>query len=83
MLRAENMLENTVEIATDAGFRKAPAQHFFLERYEAAYRAEMDHFVDCLTKGTMPSPSIIDGLKAQLLADAATESHRTGQPIAV
>lgn len=29
MLRAENVLENTVEMASASGFRKAPAQHFF------------------------------------------------------
>ncbi|MEP4195289.1 MAG: inositol 2-dehydrogenase [Aliishimia sp.] len=81
MLRADNVLENTVEIATETGFHRAPAQHFFLERYSAAYMAEIIHFVDCLTAGTAPSPSIEDGLKAQLLADAATKSYETGQPV--
>jgi len=78
MLRAENMLENTVEVATEAGFRRAPTRHFFLERYSAAYRAEMDHFVEALKTGTPPNPTGIDGLRAQLLADAATESARDG-----
>jgi myo-inositol 2-dehydrogenase/D-chiro-inositol 1-dehydrogenase len=44
LLRAENMRENNVEIANDQGFRSAPAQHFFLERYAGAYVAEMKHF---------------------------------------
>ncbi|MDB6183205.1 inositol 2-dehydrogenase [Paracoccus fistulariae] len=83
MLRAENMLENTVEIATASGFTKAPAQHFFLERYQAAYRAEMAHFIDCVTRGRQPSPNIVDGLRAQILADAATHSRETGQVISV
>ena len=83
MLRAENVLENTVEVATEAGFRRAPTQHFFLERYEAAYRAEMVHFVDAISgKGTM-SPGVHDGLAAQLLADAAAESLSTGLPVTV
>lgn len=81
MLRAENMLENTVELATDNGFRKAPAQHFFLERYEAAYRAEMAYFVDQIQAGKAHKPSITDGLRAQLLADAATRSLEAGTPI--
>lgn len=74
MLRAANVLENTIELANDAGFRAAPAQHFFLERYEAAYRAEMLHFIEALNAGQAVSPGIDDGLRAQLLADAATLS---------
>jgi len=81
MLRAENQLENTVEHADDRGFIKAPAQHFFLERYEAAYRAEMAHFVAGVADGQAISPNIYDGLQAQLLADAATQSCENGQPV--
>ena len=83
MLRAENQLETTVELANDQGFRRDPAQHFFLERYEAAYLAEMRAFVDAVTKGTAPEPGIHDGLRAQMLADAATLSRETGQPVEI
>jgi len=81
MLRAENTLENGVEVATGAGFRKAPAQNFFLERYEAAYRTEMLHFIDAVNGGVAPSPSVHDGLRAQMLADAAAKSLETGLPV--
>ena len=81
MLRAENQLETTVELATSAGFRRDPAQHFFLERYEGAYLAEMKHFVEAVKGGTAPEPDIHDGLQAQILADAATRSRETGQPV--
>ncbi|WP_424178821.1 inositol 2-dehydrogenase [Yoonia sp. TsM2_T14_4] len=81
MLRAENQLESTVEIATKAGFRRDPAQHFFLERYEAAYLAEMRAFIAAATGGTPADPGIVDGLQAQILADAATLSRETGQPV--
>ncbi|MBO9420824.1 inositol 2-dehydrogenase [Labrenzia sp. R4_2] len=83
MLRAENILENTVEVATQTGFARAPAQHFFLERYEAAYLAEVTHFINCLNSGRKPSPSIEDGLRAQILADAAAKSLETGRPVSV
>ncbi|MBU2936661.1 MULTISPECIES: inositol 2-dehydrogenase [Pacificibacter] len=83
MLRAENLLENTVEVATETGFRRAPTLNFFLERYETAYLSEMQHFINALTNGTPVMPSITDGLKAQLLADAATESFKTGKPVTV
>ena len=78
MLRAENMLENTVEIATPSGFNRAPAQHFFLERYETAYRMEMAHFVAAIAGSERLSPGIADGLQAQILADAADTSLKQG-----
>ncbi len=81
MLRAENVHETTVEMATENGFARAPVQHFFLERYEAAYRAEMAHFVAAVENNTPPAPSIEDGLQAQLLADAADQSLKTGAPV--
>ncbi|TVS02388.1 MAG: inositol 2-dehydrogenase [Rhodobacteraceae bacterium] len=81
MLRAENQLETTVEIATDTGFRRDPAQHFFLERYEAAYLAEMRAFILAVSGTKTPDPGIHDGLMAQILADAAALSRETGQPV--
>ncbi|MDP3527430.1 MAG: Gfo/Idh/MocA family oxidoreductase, partial [Hoeflea sp.] len=81
LLKANNVTENNVEFASGAGFRTAPAQHFFLERYAGAYRAEMLHFIACLTTGTAPSPGIHDGLKAQMIADAAAKSLATGMPV--
>ena len=83
MLRAENIRESSVELATEAGFRTAPAVHFFLERYEAAYRAEMASFVAAVAEGGAVSPTIHDGLRAQVLADAATESWQTGRAVEV
>ncbi len=83
MLRAGNIHETTVESATGAGFRADPVQNFFLERYAAAYRAELEAFIAACRGGTAARPSGLDGLKAQILADAATESARTGKPVAV
>ena len=83
MLRAENMLENAVEVGTEAGFRRAPTLNFFLERYEAAYLSEMQHFVDALLGKAALTPTIKDGLKAQLIADAASDSQKSGKPISL
>jgi myo-inositol 2-dehydrogenase/D-chiro-inositol 1-dehydrogenase len=80
MLRADNVLETTVELANAAGMRKATPEPFFLERYAAAYRAEMMHFVEALASGVAVSPSGEDGLRAQVLADAADAAARDGQP---
>ncbi len=81
MLRAANVHENTVDIATADGFRAAPAQHFFLERYKAAYRIEMQTFIAHLQDKTVPIPTIDDGLRAQVMADAAARSLETGLPV--
>ena len=81
MLQASNQLENLVTRASSAGFASAPNQHFFLERYEAAYLAELTSFVASLRAGTRPQPSIADGVAAQRMADAAAQSYKTGQPV--
>ena len=83
LLRAENILENAVEVATQAGYSRAPTLNFFLERYEAAYLREMNHFVAAIAGTATLSPTIEDGLKAQLIADAAAESLTTGTPISL
>lgn len=83
MLRADNQLESTVELATDEGFRRTPAQHFFLERYAAAYRLELAAFIDAIEQGTQPSPTIEDGLRAQMIADAATTAQKEGRVVSL
>ncbi|MEM9431159.1 MAG: inositol 2-dehydrogenase [Pseudomonadota bacterium] len=83
MLSAANVPATTVEQAGPAGFTRAPNMHFFLERYEAAYRLELAHFVDALSTGAAPSPNAEDGLRAQILADAAAQSMAEGRPIPV
>jgi len=54
----------------------------WFERIEQSYYA-MDAFLKSIEKGTPPSPSLEDGLKAQLIADKATESMKTGQAIKI
>ena len=50
MLRAGNVVPTTIEVATAAGFVTDPVLPFFLERYAAAYRAELDAFVKAATR---------------------------------
>jgi myo-inositol 2-dehydrogenase/D-chiro-inositol 1-dehydrogenase len=79
LLRAGNVTATTVELANAAGFATDPALPFFLERYAEAYRLELDAFVTAVAAGQAPKPNGEDGLKALLLADAATRSAQTGQ----
>ena len=79
MLRAGNVTATTVELANGAGFASEPALPFFLERYAEAYRRELDAFIGAVAAGQAPKPSGEDGLKALLLADAATRSAQSGE----
>ena len=53
----------------------------WFERIEQSYYQALDAFIEAITKGIPPRPSLEDGLKAQLLADKATESLKSGQPV--
>jgi myo-inositol 2-dehydrogenase / D-chiro-inositol 1-dehydrogenase len=55
----------------------------WFERIEQSYYEALDAFLQSVEKGTPPSPSLEDGLKAQLIADKATESIKTGKPIKI
>jgi myo-inositol 2-dehydrogenase/D-chiro-inositol 1-dehydrogenase len=55
----------------------------WFERIEQSYYQALDAFIQSVEKGTPASPSLEDGLKAQLIADKATESIKTGQPIKI
>jgi myo-inositol 2-dehydrogenase/D-chiro-inositol 1-dehydrogenase len=55
----------------------------WFERVEESYYLALSAFVDAVIDRRSPSPSLEDGLKAQLLADKATESLKTGVPVRV
>jgi myo-inositol 2-dehydrogenase/D-chiro-inositol 1-dehydrogenase len=83
MLRAGNIHNTTVDFANEAGFQADPVQNFFLERYAAAYRLELDAFIKAVKTGGKPRPDGQDGLRAQLLSDAATESAQKRVRVAI
>jgi myo-inositol 2-dehydrogenase/D-chiro-inositol 1-dehydrogenase len=83
MVRADNVRESTVETWTDDGARADRLQNFFLDRYAAAYREEMDHFADIIEGRALPSVGYADGVAALALAEAAGESLRSGRPAKV
>lgn len=53
--------------------------HLFVERFEEAYRKELQAFVDAVHAGVAPSPGIDDAVQAVLISDAATRSRREGR----
>ncbi|MBV8405260.1 MAG: inositol 2-dehydrogenase [Gammaproteobacteria bacterium] len=82
MLQAGNQHATSVEHWD--GERTAardPVLNFFLERYAAAYRAELDAFIDSVEEGRPLKPDFADGLEALRLAVAAEDSLRTHQVV--
>jgi predicted dehydrogenase len=54
---------------------------YLLERFGDAYRAELQHFADCLRTGQQPSVGGVDALAACEIGVAATRACQTGQPV--
>jgi myo-inositol 2-dehydrogenase/D-chiro-inositol 1-dehydrogenase len=82
MLRAENVRGHTVSTWTADGVVHDKPPHFFIERYAEAYRAELDHFVEAVSRRDRPLlAGARDGRQALVLADAALESYELGRPI--
>src|SRR5438477_7892934 len=76
MLQAGNHKPTEVVSSNASNISSDKPEHFFLERYRAAYAAEMAHFIDAITRKRPVRTSIDDGVKALALADAATRSWR-------
>ena len=80
---ASNVHNNTVTLANKDGYHDAPLLDFFMERYAAAYRTELQSFVKAITTGAEITPTGLDGLKALELADAAVKSMQSKTEISV
>jgi myo-inositol 2-dehydrogenase/D-chiro-inositol 1-dehydrogenase len=76
MLQAGNHKPTEVFSHTAVNVSQDKPEHFFLERYRAAYASEMAHFFDALATGKPVRTTVEDGLKALELAEAATTSWR-------
>jgi myo-inositol 2-dehydrogenase / D-chiro-inositol 1-dehydrogenase len=83
MIRADNLTETSVQTWTESGCQADRFQNFFLERYSAAYRAEIAHFADIMAGRSASMVSYADGVAALALADAATRSAELGLPVSL
>jgi len=82
LIRAQNVLESTVETWGEAGAAADRFQNFFLDRYAQAYAREVEHFADLIDG----KPALIgyrDGVAALALAEAAARSAQSGKVEAV
>lgn len=67
------------------GERGVSADHyyFFTDRFREAARQELRAFFASVREGNAPTPGLDDALRAMLIAQAATESFRSGAPVRV
>jgi myo-inositol 2-dehydrogenase/D-chiro-inositol 1-dehydrogenase len=79
MLQAANHAPTEVIASTAKAVSRDLPEHFFLERYRAAYANEMKHFFAVLAGRDKLRTTIDDGVKAQELADAAATSWKEGR----
>ncbi len=84
MAISENVRENDATFH-GAGFtgRGAPLLDFFIERYAAAFAAEISSFVDSVETGSPPEVGFEDGRLALVLAEAALKSATEGRVVNV
>ncbi len=78
-VRAHNHPATAVESVTRDGVAADNPPSNQADRYQEAYRLEMEHFIDVIDEGIQPYTTLQDGRKALLLAEAAylsTQAHR-------
>jgi myo-inositol 2-dehydrogenase / D-chiro-inositol 1-dehydrogenase len=69
---------NVTRYAGDKAIQQGTYAGWF-ERMEPTFYEELDAFVKAVESKQTPSPSLLDGLKAQLIAEAAVKSLSTGK----
>ena len=82
-LRVDNVLSTEVRRLGETGTAGAPFPYSFADRYDLAYRTELDHFADVLDGTAIPATGPRDSLRALRLADAAERSFRQASPVAL
>ncbi len=83
MIQAGNRNANSLTSWTSDTISHDKPLHFFLERYEAAYRNEMSHFLDCLEGKATPMVGMEEGRVALVLGLAAKQSMASGLPVKI
>ena len=84
MMISNNQSPSSVEIFDkDKTYAKDPIHLFFIERYDQAYKDQLDAFVNIVMNNEKPSVSFEDGRNALILANAAYDSLNNGKSMKV
>ena len=80
-ITADNETANMTTLYTENGVMREKPLYFFLERYNDAFIAEAQGFVDAVLEDKPTLVDATDGLKPVLIAMAAQKSLETGMPV--
>ncbi len=83
MLISRNHQKTLLERYSKDSIRQDVPPYFFIQRYEEAYRAEVDAFISAVAAKKTPEIGVEDGRKALIIAYAATESAKSGRPVPI
>ena len=81
MLQAMNNTETNLVHSNANGVTSEVPLHFFLERYEDAYRLELEDFIRALKQNSKPLADHNDGVESLRLAEAAVQSLASGTAV--
>jgi myo-inositol 2-dehydrogenase / D-chiro-inositol 1-dehydrogenase len=82
-LAVENRAVDRVVRWSEEGEAGSPIPYAFPDRYDEAYRAELDHFADVVQRETPPRTGARDALNALVLAEAAQRSLAAGAAVRI
>lgn len=74
MARAENQLNNTLQLSTASGTNSSVANHSFPQRYKDAYMEELKQFLHGIENGILNNVTKQECMLSQLIADAALDA---------
>ena len=84
MMISNNQSPSSVEIFDkEKTYSKDLIHFFFIERYEQAYKDQLDAFVNIVMNNEKPSVTFEDGRNALILANAAYDSLNNGKSMKV
>jgi myo-inositol 2-dehydrogenase / D-chiro-inositol 1-dehydrogenase len=82
-LRVDNVPRSSLSGMSAEGGLAEPLHNHFPERYAQAYRLQIDAFITAVEEGEAPETTAEDGRRALVLANAAEQSARAGQPVEI
>lgn len=82
-VEVQNDTDSTAVISDENGVTKEKPKYFFLERYMAAYTAEIESFVRAVETGSEVEVGVKDGLEPVLIGLAATRSVKENRPVKI
>ncbi len=83
MVQSNNNFHDSHKLYNKQGIHAALPLHFFLERYQEAYKTEMTDFIKALENGTMMPVDGNDGLQSLKIALAALKSIQEKRPVRI